>query len=274
MLIYIIYMYIVFYLFLFILGACLGSFLCCQARRLHLRTLKKTIDNNRSVCLHCHAQLKWYDNLPVISWLLLKGKCRYCKKKIGLAEILSELSLGLAFLLLGTMVDLASISVLEQCTFVSVFVLVVILAFLAIYDGLYGELPSAFLYIAIVLAVITTILDIIVSVTTTGFSLYIIIQPLLSTIIFSGIYFFLYKASKGKWVGNGDYLLCLPLGLVLGEPILVFVALFIANFLACVIMFPIVKKTKNHKIYFGPFLVIAFVITLSIARFLAPIFHF
>ena len=65
----------VFLVGLFILGACFGSFLCCQARRLRIKDKhgKKSVKKlgSRSVCLHCKAKLKWYDNIPIISWLIL-----------------------------------------------------------------------------------------------------------------------------------------------------------------------------------------------------------
>ena len=86
---------------MFILGACFGSFLCCQARRLRLKEGKKPKSKKlpaRSICLSCGYQLKWYDNLPIFSWLLLRGKCRKCRQKIGILEVLSELGLALAFL--------------------------------------------------------------------------------------------------------------------------------------------------------------------------------
>ena len=264
----------IFLVFLFIFGTCLGSFLCCQARRLHFRATGHRIKNRRSICLHCHHQLKWYDNLPIISWLILKGKCRHCHKKIGIAELISELAVGISFLLLGTTINVASASVLEWYIFTATIILVAVLAFLAIYDGLYGELPTVFLYLALFLAIITAALKIVSAITTNTSISTIVINPLLSAIIFGGIYLFLYKVSKGKWVGDGDWLLCLPLGLVLAEPILVFVALFVANLLACLVMLPIVQKTKNHQIYFGPFLVVAFVITLSIAKYIHPLLHF
>lgn len=273
MLIYIIYMYALFLIFLFVIGACVGSFLCCQVRRLHLHSTKHRIKSHRSVCLHCHTRLKWYDNLPIISWLILKGKCRKCHKPIGIAEFLSELILGIAFLLIGTTIDPFSASILNWCIFVVTLILVAALAFLAIYDGLYGELPTVCLIIAIAIAATLLLLKITLIITTSGFSPAVIIQPFFSVLLIAGIYFLLYKVSGGKWVGDGDWLLCVSLGLALADPFLALINLFFANFLAFLIMLPIVTKTSNHKIYFGPFLVIAFVITLAVAGFTPLLFN-
>src|SRR5690606_26502003 len=54
---------------------------------------------DRSRCLHCHKTLRWYDMLPIVSWLFLGGKCRYCKKSIGLMEPLLEVGLAAFFVL-------------------------------------------------------------------------------------------------------------------------------------------------------------------------------
>lgn len=252
---------------LFILGACFGSFLCCQARRLRLKSEGKHSQkiNHRSVCLSCNYQLKWYDNIPIFSWLFLRGKCRKCGRKIGYAEILSELGLGLAFLSLGTTIDIETASFLSWAIFVATLLLTLSLGFLAIYDGIYGELPTTYLTISIICAIIVLCLKEWLALSVTSFSPEIILKPLASVAILGGLYLILYLVSKGKWVGDGDWLLGTALGLALVDPWLALITLFIANVLACLIMAPIVKKSKHKKIYFGPFMVIAFVITFTFA---------
>lgn len=261
----------IFLILLFILGACFGSFLCCEARRLHLKTekpSKKTKMNKRSICLSCGYQLKWYDNLPIISWLVLRGKCRKCHKKIGLAELLSELGLGLAFLLLGVGALLDGLSfespnILTWCLFIFTLIFTIILTFLAIYDGLYGELPTLGLIIAILGAIVIVVLR---EISTTALWPDLL-DAFLAVLILGGIYFILYLISKGKWVGDGDWLLGTAIALALGTPWFAAIALFISNLVACLIMLPIVKKTRHTKIYFGPFMVIAFIIVQAFASF-------
>ena len=260
-------MEVLFHIFLLVLGACIGSYLCCQVRRLRLKERKKKPLGNRSVCLHCHRKLKWYDNLPIISWLMLKGKCRHCHKKIGLAELLSELGLGLAFLLLSFSVNIPTAAPLEWTIFITTLLLTTILAFLAIYDGLYGELPNLCLILAIICAAIILALKEYSIISAAGFSPELIWKPILSFAILGGIYLILYLVSKGRWVGDGDWLLGTAIALALYEPWLALIALFLANFIACLTMYPAIKSKKNHKIHFGPFLVIAFVITASFANF-------
>ncbi|MBR3228981.1 prepilin peptidase [Candidatus Saccharibacteria bacterium] len=252
-------MQIVFLILLFIIGACFGSFLCCQTRRLRLKETKKPSPGRRSVCLHCGYQLKWYHNIPIFSWLFLKGKCKKCHHKIGALEILSEFGVALAFLMLGTTINITTATTLEWAALIITLILTLVLAFLAIYDGAYGELPTPYLITAIIIGLILAIIKI----SSTN-----LLDPIFSFLILGGLYLVLYLISKGKWVGSGDWLLGTAIGLALSSPWLALITLFLANFIACIVMLPKVKKTKAKKIYFGPFLVIAFVITATFASFL------
>ncbi|MBR3256115.1 prepilin peptidase [Candidatus Saccharibacteria bacterium] len=256
---------------LFIFGACIGSFLCCQARRLHLKTSRRKSLGSRSVCLNCGRQLKWYDNLPIISWLLLRGKCRKCHSRIGLAELLSELGVALAFLCIGTTFDIESAGVLDWCKFILLLVYIAIMCFLAIYDGLYGELPVSFLIIAVLLSIVNLILQEIGIILSTGFTFDLVYKPFLSVLILGGLYLVLYLISKGKWVGDGDWILGVAIGLVLFDPWLALIELFLANTIACFVMLPFVLKKRRTKIYFGPFLAIAMVLVLTFSTFIYTI---
>ena len=268
----------IFLIILFALGACFGSFLCCQARRLHYRlekstpakkstkkTTKTTALGSRSICLNCHHQLKWYENVPIFSWLFLKGRCSKCGKKIGIAELLSELGVATAFLLIGTTINLEFATPLTWLIFGFSLLLTLTLSFLAIYDGIYGELPVFALILAIIIAVVLLALKTASILTITQFAPELIYKPLFSALILGGLYLVLYLISKGKWVGDGDWLLGLALGLALGEPWLALLTLFLSNTLACLVMLPVVKKKKQHQIHFGPFLVIAFIIIYALA---------
>ena len=261
-------MEIAFHLLLFILGACFGSFLCCQARRLRYNSTHKTkLRATRSICLHCKKNLKWYDNLPLISWLILKGKCRYCHHKIGIAEFLAELATAFTFLLLSFAISPSSTDPLAWTTFIVSLLLVLVFIFLAIYDGLYGELPSILLTISIICAIILLSLKTWAYLLVNPFNPILITDPLLSATILGGLYFILYLVSKGRWVGDGDPYLALAIALALGHPFLSLLALFLANFSACLISLPLVKGNRKAKIHFGPFLVLAFVITYGFSHF-------
>ena len=254
-----------FHILMFIIGAIFGSFLCCQARRLHFRdSHKKANLARRSICLHCKKQLAWYDNIPIISWLILRGKCRQCHHKIGIAELLSEILLAISFLAISFTININNADWVEWSILIVVLLFTIIVYFLAIYDGLYGELPSMLLYIIQIIAIIIAVLRQLTDQTS--------FQPILMSFagggILGGIYLILFLVSKGKWVGDGDWLLALAIGLALGSPWLAVIALFVANVSATFIMYPIIKKSKNHQLHFGPFLVFAFIICYVFADFL------
>ncbi len=81
--------------FMFILGSIIASFLGVVIFRV---PNNMSIIKPNSFCPNCKTPLKWYDNIPLISYLCLKGKCRYCKSKIGISSFLLELMGGLLFL--------------------------------------------------------------------------------------------------------------------------------------------------------------------------------
>ncbi len=298
-----------FLIVLFILGACLGSFLCCQARRLHLREDGQSTNNTKatkssskksaksaknksakvtsgksikstkggsatksnlgkwSVCLHCHKRLAWYDNIPIVSWLVLRGKCRECGKPIGLAEILSELGVAIAFFALGCTIQVTSANLTEWLIFLATLIFTLSLAFLSIYDGLYGKLPTSILIVSIILGIIVLAGKEWSTLAAHGFSVVpVVIYPITSILILGGTYLFLYILSHGKWIGDGDWILCTGIALALANPWLALIVLFLANALACLVMYSIIKKQKTHKIHFGPFLAIAFIIVTAFAK--------
>lgn len=305
------YLVIWFRILMVVLGACIGSFLCCQVRRLHLReqlstkgkhtipkkqTSKKSsrksnkdkIDTtvelgSRSVCLSCGAKLHWYENLPLISWLALRGRCRHCGKAIGRLEFVAEVFMALVFLCLGFHFSPLIATPFRATQLVLLLIFVSILGFLALYDAAYGELPTPALILAIIFSIILLALEQIPISLAQGFSPSIIIQPLISVAILGGVYLILYLISHGRWVGDGDWLLGISLGLPLINPWLALLTLFLANLLASLYAVPQIfaaalkrQRLKPHsktsapmalRIPLGPFLILAFVIIYSSADF-------
>jgi leader peptidase (prepilin peptidase)/N-methyltransferase len=83
--------------FLFVLGTCIGSFLNVVVWRL---PRNESLVTPPSRCPRCEHRLAWYDNLPVVGWIMLAGKCRYCKKPISARYPIIEFITGLLFALL------------------------------------------------------------------------------------------------------------------------------------------------------------------------------
>ena len=260
-------MQISFSILMFILGACFGSFLCCTVRRIKYNQTHKHPLGHRSACPHCKYQLKWYDNIPIVSWLTLKGKCRKCHHKIGFLEIASEILTALTFLLLSFTIDVTVANSFEWFIFGAIVIFSIILIFLAIYDGAYGELPTPALLLAITVSIIVLIAKEAKILSMHPFSAELVYQPILAVLTLGGLYLAFYILSKGKWVGDGDWLLGTAIGMALFKPWLALIVLFISNFLATIIMYPTTKFKNSKKVYFGPFLVAAFIITYVFSDF-------
>ncbi len=85
----------IWFIFIFCLGCCVGSFLNVVIYRL---PLGKSLSNPPSSCPKCGKKIKFYDNIPILSWIILRGKCRFCGNRISPRYLLIELITGILFL--------------------------------------------------------------------------------------------------------------------------------------------------------------------------------
>ena len=253
--------------FLFIFGAAFGSFACCQVWR-----IRKKDKSKWSHCMNCKYRLQWYDNIPIISWLMLGGKCRKCRKKIGYSEILAEVGLAVAFLLSFLLWPgqdkLMNLDVIEAIKFALFLINLTIFTILFIYDAKWKELPLALMLVSAGIAAIFLGLSVYQSYTATGN--YDWLSLGLAILFLPGIYYLMYKVSGEKWVGGGDWILCIPLALMLGDAWLAAFCMFVSNIFGCITMAPIalIKKKKGMQIPFGPFLIIGFLVVFLIQDFI------
>ena len=91
-------MEIILYGIMFIIGTLIGSFCTLAVYRI---PIGKDITHERSFCPNCNHRLEFWDLIPIVSYLALGGKCRYCKEKIRIRYLLFELGSGITFLLLA-----------------------------------------------------------------------------------------------------------------------------------------------------------------------------
>ncbi len=89
--------YVIIYFLFFIIGTTMGSFFTLATYRI---PLKQDITHTRSYCPNCNHRLDFLDLIPVLSFIILGGKCRYCKKKIDSRYIIMELISGLIYALI------------------------------------------------------------------------------------------------------------------------------------------------------------------------------
>lgn len=270
-------MKILFLTFMLLFGAVLGSFSCCQMRRLRAKEQGRPIKNRRSICEHCKKKLAWYENVPIFSWLLLRGRCKKCGEKIGVAEIWAEILMMGLFFALGWRFwpDLEgafnSGNMAEGWFVIGKIVILAILAvlylILFLYDALYKVMPTAVLWVAVLVAGGYFALA-----ATQGVE---IMSVLAAVGILPGVYFLLYFFSGERLVGSGDWVLALSLALLLGNFWLAFFTLFLANFLATVAYLPsLAKKERNKQIAFGPFLILAGITVFFLQDFLLKLIIF
>lgn len=243
-----------------VLGAALGSFACCQAWR-----IRKKDKTPRSHCMHCDYKLKWYDNIPVLSWLMLGGKCRKCHKAIGAAEILSELGLAAVFVLSFLFWPYAGLKTgdpFEIAKFVIFCVQLVCFAILFVFDAKWGEMPTKVLIVSCVLGALFFGVGLWQRIYLLDFKWEILGELCGAMLILPGFYYLIYKASKEAWVGSGDPILCVPIAMMLSQFWLALFCLFASNMIGSVIMLPVViaKRSKSKLIPFGPFLIMGFLL--------------
>lgn len=273
--------------FTFIFGLIIGSFLNCVIYRLE----KEEKLTGRSYCPHCKYTLRWQDLIPVFSFLFLRGKCKYCAKKISWQYPLVEISTALVFLIIfnyqffrlrqgfGGQAIFNEFSTFNFINLFFLFYIASVLIVIFVYDLKYYLIPDNVLFPAIIITFIYRILDFSYldlignwklesnlreSLLAQG-NFATISNFLLAAFIASAFFLSIYLVSRGKWMGFGDCKLAILLGLILGFPNIL-VGLFLSFFLGAIIGVGLmifnpstssgrVKKGLKSQIPFAPFLI-------------------
>lgn len=230
----------IFLIISFFVGLTLGSFLNCLIYRLRH---KKTI-LGRSFCSFCKKKIKWHDNIPVLSFIFLRGRCRSCQKKISWQYPLVEMLLGL-FFAFSFYWRWPNPSLLLIC---KDWVIFFGLLFVFVYDLKYSEIEDIIILPTAVLIFV--------------FSLFLgqnYLSLLLAILIATSFFGFQYLITRGKGIGLGDLRIGVLMGTICGSWPLLLVALFFAYVLGTFVSLPLLlqkKKTMKSMIPLGPFLVI------------------
>lgn len=224
---------------LFIIGLICGSFANVIVDRLAKK--KSGIFWGRSSCPHCRHTLAATDLIPLLSFIFLRGKCRYCRKKISPQYPLVELGIGLFF---GITIFLNFTGLALGLVLLYFF----ILATVSIYDLKYLEIPDQVIIPGIGIALLAAIAGLSPA------------PPITDALIGAAIpiTFFLLQffVSRGKWIGLGDVRIAALMGLILGWQ-KTLVALFLAYLLGSLIGaigLATGKFTRQSHVPFGPFL--------------------
>lgn len=253
---------------LLIIGLALGSFVNALVWRLHQqlddegnnkklskkRLTELSISKGRSMCPNCGHTLQAKDLIPIISWLMLRGKCRYCKKPISAQYPLIEAFVAVLSVVSYIFWPNSLGDAWQIVLFMNWLIAVTGLVALAIYDIKWMLLPDRIIKPLAIAAVVAMLAS------------FVLGRPLadagaiaLSLMVGGGIFWVLYQVSKGKWIGGGDVKLGLYLGLILASPSLSFMYILFASLLGTLFVLPLLiakKVTKTSHIPFGPFLML------------------
>lgn len=264
-------------------GAAMGSFAAATVWRLRAqglisgeeevesesdRSLKKIfaktkLKNDRSLCLHCRKPIRWYDLVPIFSWLMLRGRCRNCKKSIGVMEFASEVVLALAFLVSFITFDsMVGFTTLTSVVFGLWLVMLVILAIQFMYDARWHLLITTLTISLFVLACVIQAVKIYLGVYEVS---HVLVGAAYSLVVMPGLYFALHQFSKGQWVGLGDVFILIPFAIMIADWQQSLLLVFLANLLGSIYMIPAMiskKARRGLRVPFGPFLIIAFFIVV------------
>jgi prepilin signal peptidase PulO-like enzyme (type II secretory pathway) len=248
-----------------VFGLALGSFIGALAYRL---PRQESVFKGRSKCPKCKKKIAWYDNIPLLSYIFLGGKCRNCRKKISPRYFLIEFSTALAFSgsyfvyksclgALSSLVYQSPICLWQESLsyFVIPFILFAFLIIEAIFiiDFEHQFIPDQlvfwlFSFVFLVSAIFSPATLYQRSLSGFGAGIFLLVIHLLT---------------KGKGMGLGDVKFALPAGILLSwpyTPVFLLLAFLTGAMVGIILILGRKVELKDH-IAFGPFLAISLIIT-------------
>ncbi len=233
----------------------MGSFLGCMGYRIPNK-IKTTYPS--SFCADCGKTLKWYMNIPIISYIFLKGKCAYCGKPINFIYPFVEITGALLFLCNYLLFDFTADFFVA--TIISCMLLVTIVS-----DFMYYYISDRVLLIGSFA---------LLAVNYYFFDLNDVFYNIISAVIIFAVMYFIKICGnitfKKESLGDGDIKLMGVIALGLGI-INSFVTLFIGSLVGLIFSIISIKKNKEGIIPFGPFLLIGAIITIYFSNVITPL---
>jgi prepilin signal peptidase PulO-like enzyme (type II secretory pathway) len=254
-------------LLIFVLGLFIGSF---------LNVLVDRIPKNESIvfppsrCDNCKKHIPWYDLIPVLSFIMLCGKCRFCKTKLSYYYPVIEITTGILFALTFFFVIQPSATSLQQLAFSFIYFLFITSCLIVIFftDLKSGIIPDKILVVATVATVVWLLFhNSLFMIHDSSF----IINRLLAA---AGAFIFflaIYLLTRGRGMGFGDVKLSFFLGLLLGFPgifITLYIGFLTGAFVGVILIIWRKKKLRGSTIPFGPFLVLGSLVVFFWGNFL------
>lgn len=231
---------------IFILGVSVGSFLNVLIDRL---PREESFLIGRSYCESCKTRLRWYDLIPIFSFVILKAKCRYCRYRISYYYPVVELTTGFLFVAVLFLIGGFSINFITIINLIYYLFIMSGLIVIFFTDLKYGIIPDKIVFPSIIVSIVYVFII--------HNSLFLIhFLSALGSFLF---FLLIFLATRGRGMGFGDVKLAFLIGLILGFPKIV-VALYVAFLTGALVSIILIlgkkKKFKGSTIPFGPFLAI------------------
>jgi len=233
------------YILLFFLGLILGSFLNSWIWR--TRENIKVLTTGRSVCFYCHRQLRWYENIPVISFIFLKRKCPACGNLIPWRYPLVEIGTACLLTLVGWY-HVNFLPAFDIWWWLRDVFFITILIVIFVYDWLYQEVLASLVWLA-------TVIGFLMNYYYHGFS---VNNMVMGAFVAGGFFGLQYLISRGRWIGGGDVRLGFMIGVWLGWPniLVAIMTAYILGALIAIYLLATKKAKADTKLAFGTFLAI------------------
>jgi len=257
----------------FLIGLCAGSFVnmllyrkavsygLVKSRKLNVESQK------RSFCDFCGRQLHWYENIPVVSWVILRGKSSCCGRKLPVSYPLLEMGTGILFLFNFEFLIMNYYSIYNIKFLIILIIslmIVTMLVFSAVFDAKYQILPDFSTGILTIMAILLLVIN------KNNLLLYLLVA-----LAASGFLMVLHLVSKGKGMGMGDVKLAFFIGLLLGvrNTIVTFYLAFIIGAIVGIILLISKRIKRKSPIAFGPFLILGTIIAWYYGSKIVSIFN-
>ena len=264
--------------FIFLLGLVVGSFINVLIYRLP-RNLGFVWEGSR--CTKCRHLLSWLDLFPVFSFLFLKGKCRYCQKKISFRYPLVEFLAGASFFVLFLLNK--PFGAYDWAIFAIWAGIIALLLVLVFIDFEHFVIPDRILIALGLMAVASAVIQGVIQGSSLDGSLYggSLWHNILTGVVSALFFFIIYLVSRGKAIGLGDVKLTFVLGFLFGFPgvLIVIYGALAAGTLWGIILILFFGARLKTKIPFGTVLGAVSIIFILLNKILIPvllpyIFHF
>jgi leader peptidase (prepilin peptidase)/N-methyltransferase len=258
-------------------GLCLGSFVNALTWRLReqetildkkkqtnadkVRLKQLSITKGRSMCSSCGHELQPIDLLPVVSWLWLRGKCRYCQAPIPdtpVVELVMPALLVISYIYWPWQLVTAA----SWLLFVLWGMCVVGFVALSLYDLRWYLLPNRIVFPLIVVAAAYRV---VLALQADSGQVSLLLGGVWGVLLLAGFFYLLFVISNEQWIGGGDVKLAVVLGLLAGGPLATLLLLFLASTSGTLAAVPLLlqgKSIRHARIPFGPFLILATIITV------------